>query len=235
MIIDYSQRTNIDVRYRKQKADGRAGWNDCYQMRFVQINEFLARYSIPQHCRILELGCGAGNIVLYLAERGYEAFGIDLSPEAIAWAEEKKTLLGLSATFSLGNIIELADYSTDYFDCIIDGECLQMVIGSDRKQCLSNICRVLKPAGLFVAAALLLNESLQDRYYINPDNIFDPQTQCLTQHGLPYYYLSREKEFFTELNTAAFEILELKRSPPKHTDHPLIASRISVVARKIKY
>ena len=232
MSLDYTKRTNIDERYRKRKTESRLGWTDSYEKKFARIKEVLAKYPIPQNSRILELGCGAGNIALFMAELGYESYGIDLSPDAIVWAEDKKKQLGISATFCLGNAVELTEYPADYFELIIDGDCLLMLIGSDRKVCLSNIYRILKFNGLFLATANLLNEELQNRYYIKPDNIFDPQTQCLTQDGIPYYYLSREKEFSAELEHAGFKILESKRFPPKHNDHPLIAGRLSSLARK---
>jgi 2-polyprenyl-3-methyl-5-hydroxy-6-metoxy-1,4-benzoquinol methylase len=232
MLFDYSKRTTIDDRYRTRQDDQRTGWNDNYQSRIDRIKEILVQYPIPQSSKVLELGCGAGNIALYLAEQGYESFGIDLSSVAISWAEEKKKELGLTATFLVGNVVELTEYTQECFDLVVDGDCLWMIIGADRKDCLSNISRILKPNGLLIANAKLLNEDLQTRYYINPDNIFDPKLQCLTQDGIPYYYLSREKEFIAELDRAGFKVLETKTFPPKHNEHPLIAGSLSAVARK---
>lgn len=232
MSFDYTKRTAIDDRYRTRQDDQRTGWNDNYQARLDRIQEILTKFPIPVTSKVLELGCGAGNIALYLAEQGYDSYGIDLSPAAISWAEEKKKEVGLSVTFSVGNVVDLAEYTNEYFDLIVDGDCLWMIIGADRKECLANIFRVLKPTGLLIANAKLLNEEIQDRYYINPDNIFDPKLQCLTQDGLPYYYLSREKEFIAELNQAGFKVLETKTVPPKHNEHPLIVGSLSAIARK---
>lgn len=129
-------------------------------------------------------------------------------------------------------MVELNEYTNELFEFVYDGDCLFMVIGADRKICLSSIYRILKPNGLFLAHAKLLNEQLQDKYYITPDNIFDPQTQCLVQDGIPYYYLSREEEFIRELNLAGFKVLSSKKFPPKHNEHPFIAGSLSAVARK---
>ena len=39
--------------------------------------------------RILDLGCGTGELTLALQQRGCEAVGVDLSPEMVAAAKEK--------------------------------------------------------------------------------------------------------------------------------------------------
>ncbi|MFB3894721.1 MAG: class I SAM-dependent methyltransferase [bacterium] len=232
MLFDYTRRTAIDDRYRTRQEDQRIGWNDDYQSRIDRIQQILELYPIPSNSRVLELGCGAGNIALYLAGQGYQAYGIDLSVAAISWAEEKKQELNVSTTFSVGNVVELTEYTNESFDLIVDGDCLWMIIGADRKECLANIHRILKPDGLLIANAKLMNEEIQTRYYINPDNIFDPKLQCLTQEGIPYYYLSREKEFITELTQTGFKVLETKLFPPKHNEHPLIVGSLSAVVRK---
>jgi len=232
MEFDYTKRITIDERYTKRKSDHQPGWSDDYETKLDRIQEVLAEFLVPKGSKFLELGCGAGNIALSMAKLGFESYGIDLSPAAISWAEERKKEFGLSASFCLGNVVELNEYTNEFFEFVYDGDCLFMVIGTDRKACLSNIYRVLKPNGLFLAHAKLLNEQLQDKYYINPDNIFDPITQCLVQDGIPYYYLSREEEFSRELNLAGFKALSSKKFPPKHNEHPLIAGSLSVLAIK---
>src|ERR1700761_434124 len=51
----------------------------------------------PHACRVLELGCGAGENLLPLAERfpSSEFWGIDFAPSAIAEAEEARAACGL--------------------------------------------------------------------------------------------------------------------------------------------
>jgi ubiquinone/menaquinone biosynthesis C-methylase UbiE len=232
MEIDYTKRITIDERYTKRKSDHLPGWSDDYEAKLARIQEVLDEVPVPKGSKFLELGCGAGNIVLSMVKLGFEAYGIDLSSAAISWAEEKMKESGLSASFSLGNVVELNEYTAEFFGVVYDGDCLHMIIGADRKTCLSNIYRILKPNGLFLAHAKLLNEQLQDKYYITPDNIFDPQTQCLLCDGIPYYYLSREEEFIRELNQVGFKVQSSKQFPPKHNEHPFIAGSLSAVARK---
>src|ERR1700719_2228895 len=49
--------------------------------------------------RVLDAGCGTGEHVLMVAERGMDATGIDAAPTAIAAAERKAAERGLAARF----------------------------------------------------------------------------------------------------------------------------------------
>jgi len=49
--------------------------------------------------RALDLGCGEGGDVLWLAAQGWEAHGIDISPTAVERGREQAQATGASATF----------------------------------------------------------------------------------------------------------------------------------------
>ena len=116
MITDYAGRMDIDDRYRQRKAKGKPGWTGDYKAKMVRIEKVLARYDVPKNGRFLELGCGAGNITLFMAEKGFEAYGIDMSPEAIAWAKEKMRGSSVIVDFCVGNVVDLKLYSDRSFD-----------------------------------------------------------------------------------------------------------------------
>ena len=151
MKINYYSRKDWAERYIKRKDDGKIGWadEDSYRTKEKRINSFLARNSLPKKSRFLELGCGAGNITLLMAKKGFESYGIDIVPEAIQWAQERTALSNTTADFRIGNIVDMDCYSDSFFDFIIDGETLHCIINSDRKKCLAGIFRVLKMGGVF--------------------------------------------------------------------------------------
>src|SRR5450631_3071873 len=80
-----------DRRYRQLRDQGAPGWDtaDDYREREVELAWALAALEPGNGKRLLELGCGAGNIAGSLVERGFEVTGIDISPTAIAWATER--------------------------------------------------------------------------------------------------------------------------------------------------
>jgi len=57
---------------------------------------------LPKGGVVLDIGCGAGSNVLFLAENGYRAHGVDLSPGAVAAARSRAALAHLTRTFSKG-------------------------------------------------------------------------------------------------------------------------------------
>jgi SAM-dependent methyltransferase len=65
----------------------------------------------PPPAHIVEFGCGTGWLGLMFAERGYEVVGIDISPDAIALAEQLKAEREITnATYRVA----------DYEDVVID-------------------------------------------------------------------------------------------------------------------
>jgi len=59
---------------------------------------------VPPPARILEFGCGVGWLSTFLALRGYEVHGIDISPDAIAAAQNASQARGLpNLRFAVGD------------------------------------------------------------------------------------------------------------------------------------
>src|SRR3954463_9121506 len=61
----------------------------------------------PPPARVVEFGCGSGWLGLLLAEAGYTVVGIDISPEAIAMAEQLRNERGITSA-----AYQLADYES---------------------------------------------------------------------------------------------------------------------------
>jgi len=69
---------------------------------------------------VLDLGCGTGENIVPLAERGAKVIGIDLSPELIALAQERLQKSGREATLKVGSAYDtgLDSGSVDVIFCI---------------------------------------------------------------------------------------------------------------------
>lgn len=88
-----------------------AAWNERYSTRGMVWgrgpNRFVAEFAADlQPCRVLDLGCGQGRNAVWLAGRGHEVTGVDLSEvgiaDARAWAEEA----GARAVFLVADVAE---------------------------------------------------------------------------------------------------------------------------------
>jgi len=88
MKIDYFNRPDFGKRYEERRSQNQVGWfsEEDYREKEAVIEKLLARYNMPEGGRFLDLGCGAGNITLFMANKGFEAYGVDAVPEAIEWA-----------------------------------------------------------------------------------------------------------------------------------------------------
>lgn len=69
--------------------------------------------------RAIDLGCGVGREAIYLAQRGFEVTGVDISPTAIGMAEQAAAEAGVDADFFVDDLTGLTKVSGMY-DLIVD-------------------------------------------------------------------------------------------------------------------
>ncbi len=76
--------------------------------------------------RILEVGCGTGANLWYLAREGFSVAGIDGSAAALGLAGERLAAEGLEAKLVLGDFMQLREhFGPESFDAIVDVSSLQ--------------------------------------------------------------------------------------------------------------
>jgi SAM-dependent methyltransferase len=80
---------------------------------------------------VLDIGCGTGENALYLAERGHEVWGVDLSAVAIERAMVKAHARRLPVVFLAGDALDAAEIGRT-FDTLIDSGCFHTLNDADR-------------------------------------------------------------------------------------------------------
>lgn len=101
----------------------------------------------PPPARIVDLGCGAGWTSVFLAKRGYDVLGIDISADMIAVAEENRRLNAPGAKLRF----LCADYEQPIeggFDAALFYDCLHHA--EDERAALATAYAALKPGGMVV-------------------------------------------------------------------------------------
>jgi len=106
---------------------------------------------LPKGGEVLDIGCGAGSNVLFLAKKGYRAHGIDLSPGAVAAARARVSKSGLNADIQEGDALVL-NFSDGSLDGVVDHGCFHTLPLSRRGDYARETYRVLRPGGSFVLA-----------------------------------------------------------------------------------
>jgi SAM-dependent methyltransferase len=100
----------------------------------------------PPGASVLDIGCGAGTSLLYLARQGLEAHGVDLSPEAIAAARARAQEEGVSVDARVGDALALP-YPAHSFDGANDRGCFHTLPFARRRAYAAEVARVLRPEG----------------------------------------------------------------------------------------
>jgi len=112
--------------------------------------------------RVLDLGCGAGNNVCFLAREGFEVVGIDGSQTAIEFARQRLADENLHAELMVRDFSTLGlDHSS--FDCVIDRGALTHNRRQVIEAALDEVRRVLKPGGVFFSQ--MFSSAMADREF----------------------------------------------------------------------
>ena len=133
-------------------------WEDVFNSRewgkypAEDLIRFIARnfYSSlnREEVKILEVGCGPGPNLWYLAKEGFQVFGVDGSASAIQKAQARLNLEcpGWKGNLSIGDILNL-NFEDNHFDAVIDNEAIYANSFEDSVKIYREIFRVVKPGG----------------------------------------------------------------------------------------
>ena len=96
---------------------------------------------------VLDVGCGTGENVLYLAERGFVAMGIDGAPTAIRKARAKAKKRRLTVRFEIADALDLS--LEPQFDTVIDSGLFHVFSDEERPRFRDSLGGVVRPGGTY--------------------------------------------------------------------------------------
>lgn len=137
--------------------------------------------------RALDLGCGTGTNVLFLARHGWAAVGVDYVPQAIARARRKADQAGIEVPFHLGDVTRLDSLPLEPpFDLLLDLGCLHSLSAEERQRYGAQVARLSAPGGWFLLYACLPRERRPGEWMgLTPDEV----TACLA----PAFRIERQE------------------------------------------
>lgn len=145
--IEYARRAR-DERLRRYYARIRAVEERAHRRRLDRTIAFLDGLGPRDRIRVLDLGCGTGRDLAYLAEHGFRRLaGVDLLSASLSEARTRVR----AAALALANGAELP-FADGAFDAVLQTTALSSIVDPGvRARVAAEIARVTRPGGLIVS------------------------------------------------------------------------------------
>jgi ubiquinone biosynthesis O-methyltransferase len=161
---------------------------------YRHLIKYISKY-LKKNYEILDIGCGAGTLDFYFADKGYRVTAIDISDKAIQSCKQTQKNLNLN------NLnFKVADFQNTKikgkFDFVIFTEVIEHLPSDDLA--LKSIYRLLKPGGILFLSTPSINAPL-NRMGFTKD--FDKKVGHLRRYS--------RKEITNLIKSNNFEIIEV--------------------------
>lgn len=181
--------------------------------------------------RVLDVGCGGGNNLLFVAELGFKAYGIDGSANAINIAKQRFDQKKLSAELYVGDFKQLP-FEPNFFDLVIDRGAICCVDKIGVQRTIQEIHRVMISGGIFYSSTYADDHTSAIHGQLQENGITSNITKgSLQGFGNLSFFNQAELE---ELYAKDWEIRSLKHKQYREFyGNENIHTEWEVVARKI--
>jgi len=139
--------------------------------------------------RALDLGCGTSTNVVYLAQHGWDATGVDFSAKAIELAKSKAAGIP-GAAFIEADVTKLAESGiAGPFDLVIDNGCYHSLAPKGRTAYVPEVAAVMKPGALLMMweGIMIADNEIPDRFgYTFAIERIEPKSFTIQRFGLKF-------------------------------------------------
>ncbi len=160
--------------------------------------------------RVLDLGCGSGRHIVYLARNRFSVYGLDSSPEGIkrtrAWLRKE----GLKADVRLQSMTKPLPFKDSFFDAVISVQVIHHATLAEIRKVVKEIARVIKKDGVVYVTVPKLKNQAEAFQEIEPGS-FVPLDGL--EKGLPHHFFTPAelRELFKD-----FEITDIHLDSGEH-------------------
>lgn len=199
-------------------------WNklaQLYQERFMDLTIYNHSYDLfcnaitKQSPRILEIGCGPGNITRYILSKrpDFILHGIDIAPNMIALAQQNNP----AASFSVMDCRDIHKLTTEY-EGIICGFCLPYLTETDSAKLFADVAQLLTTGGLLYIS-FVEGTAAQSGYQTN------------SQGDRMYFQYHTPAHITQQLLTNGFEQPDVLKVPYQKSDGTMEEHTVVVVRK----
>ena len=180
--------------------------------------------------RVLDLGCGAGRHLVFLARQGFEMYGTDVDPYGLARARSWLEQEGLSAHLAVADMDALP-FPGGFFDAVVSTNVIHHNLLDGIRRTVAGVRRVLQPGGWFFATVNAWGDFKEGRGpEVEPGTWLVHELDC----DVPVpHHLFQEDELRSVWE--GFHVLELERNEhhSQHDGADLISAYWEVWAERI--
>ncbi len=184
---------------------------------------------LPPQGRVLDYGCGPGNLIARLLDSGLEVAGLDHSPATIAAVTKR---FGGRPNFIGAFEPDGLDDQAGSFDAVLIIEVVEHLYDGQLDELLDNVNKLLKPGGSVVCTTRN-EEVLEDSYILCPvsGKLFHrwQHVRSWSADSLSAYLANRGFQVQKSLTTDFAVTFNTSHRP-----HPL-RERLTAVKKKLKY
>ena len=149
--------------------------------------------------RALDLGCGTGTNVVYLARQGWDVIGIDFTPRALAAARRKVAAAGVKAGLLQGDVTRLVQLGVKGpFELFLDLGCFHGIPADRRAAYARGVAAAAAPGATFLMFAFAAPAGI--RPWISVEDVkrtfnsdFEVEAQPAEGEFSPVWYRMRRR------------------------------------------
>lgn len=155
-------------------------------------------------CKVLDVGCGEGFYAIYLASKGFDVLGIDISEKAIKYAKENAKKAGVNIRFKVMDLRDLPELK-EKFNFVLEWAILHGIAFEERQKHIGNVNNLLNENGKYFSVCF----NIQDVKFTGPGKRIRivPEGRKISS-GMKMYFSSLEE--LKELFGTYFKIIESK-------------------------
>jgi cyclopropane fatty-acyl-phospholipid synthase-like methyltransferase len=172
-----------------------AGWTKSEPP--AELVELVEKEKIKP-CKAIDIGCGEGFYSIYLASKGIDVMGIDLSEQAIEYAKGNTEQAKYNIRFMVMDVNSLHQLN-ETFDFVLEWSVMHHIMPPQRQNYIKDISKILNKGGKYLSVCF----SEQSHEVVGSGEKY-----AISPVGTKLYYSSQHE--LRELFDPYFRIIESK-------------------------